>query len=127
MQEGQSDGLNSASGRRAKRSKPGRTGAMMRSRPKAASRRYDFGPPRKKPLKKITNPRLLAMSEKIRSEEGRRVYAKRKSSVEPTFGIIKGPMGFRQFLLRGMEKVSTEWALVYTAYNLKRLWALKPT
>ena len=89
-------------------------------------RRYDFRPPRKKPPKKITNPRLLAMSAKIRSEEGRRIYAKRKSSVEPTFGIIKAPMGFRQFLLRGMEKVSTEWTLVCTAYNLKRLWALKP-
>jgi len=89
-------------------------------------RRYDFRPPREKPPKKITNPRLLAMSAKIRSEEGRRIYAKRKSTVEPTFGIIKAPMGFRQFLLRGMEKVSSEWTLVCTAYNLKRLWALKP-
>lgn len=89
-------------------------------------RRYDFRPPREKPPTKIRNKRLLAMSEKIRSEEGRRIYAKRKSTVEPTFGIIKAPMGFRQFLLRGMEKVSTEWTLVCTAYNLKRLWALKP-
>ena len=55
-------------------------------------RRYDFRPPREKPPKKI------------RSEEGRRIYAKRKSTVEPTFGIIKAPMGFRQFMLRGMEK-----------------------
>lgn len=89
-------------------------------------RSYDFRPPRKKPPKKIRNKRLLAMSEKIRSEEGRRIYAKRKSTAEPTFGIIKAPMGFRQFLLRGMEKVSTEWTLVCTAYNLKRLWALRP-
>jgi len=89
-------------------------------------RRYDFRPPRKKLPKKITNPRLLTMSAKIRSEEGRRIYAKRKSTVEPTFGIIKAPMGFRQFLLRGMEKASTEWTLVCTAYNLKRLWAPKP-
>ena len=89
-------------------------------------RRYDFRPPRQKPPKKIKNKRLLAMSEKIRSEEGRRIYAKRKSTVEPTFGIIKAPMGFRQFLLRGMDKVSTEWTLVCTAYNLKRLWALRP-
>jgi len=86
---------------------------------------YDFRPPREKPPKKIRNKRLLAMSQKIRSEEGRRIYAKRKSTVEPTFGIIKAPMGFRQFLLRGMEKVSGEWTLVCTAYNLKRLWALR--
>ena len=89
-------------------------------------RRYDFRPPRTKRPKKITDPRLLAMSEKIRSEEGRRIYAKRKSTVEPTFGIIKEAMGFRQFLLRGIEKVGIEWTLVCSAYNLKRLWALKP-
>jgi hypothetical protein len=79
-----------------------------------------------KPPKKIRYKRLWAMSEKIRNEEGRRIYAKRKSTVEPTFGIIKAPMGFRQFLLRGRGKVSTEWTLVCTAYNLKRLWALRP-
>ena len=89
-------------------------------------RRYDFRPPRKKLPNKITNPRLLAMSAKIRSEEGRRIYAKRKSTAEPTFGVIKAPMGFRQFLLRGIERVGIEWTLVCTAYNLKRLWALKP-
>lgn len=71
-------------------------------------RHYDFRPPREKPPKKIRNKRLLAMSKKIRSEEVRRIYAKHKSTVEPTFGIIKAPMGFRQFLLRGIEKVSTE-------------------
>ena len=41
------------------------------------------------------------------------------------FGVIKGPMGFRQFLLRGWEKVSGEWDLVCLAYNFKRLWGLK--
>jgi transposase len=89
-------------------------------------RQYDFRPPKQKPAKKITKARLVAMSEKIRSEEGRRIYAKRKSTVEPVFGIIKAPMGFRQFLLRGLEKVAIEWTLVCSAYNLKRLWALKP-
>ena len=41
------------------------------------------------------------------------------------FGIIKQCMGFRQFLLRGLEKVSGEWELVALAYNVKRLWNLK--
>jgi hypothetical protein len=41
--------------------------------------------------------------------------------VEPVFGIIKAVLGFRQFLLRGMRKVSGEWNLVCRAYNLKRL------
>ena len=89
-------------------------------------RRYDFRPPRHKPPKGVKNKRLVAMSEKLRSEEGRRIYAKRKCTIEPTFGIIREPMGFRQFLLRGTEKVSTEWTLICTAYNLKRLWKLRP-
>ncbi|NQU76143.1 MAG: transposase, partial [Planctomycetes bacterium] len=41
------------------------------------------------------------------------------------FGIIKHVMGFRQFLLRGLAKVSGEWELVRLAYNVKRLWVLK--
>ena len=66
------------------------------------------------------------MSAKMRSEEPRRIYAKGKSAVEHTYGVIKAPMGFGQSLLRGTEKVSTEWMLACTAYNPKRLWALKP-
>lgn len=49
------------------------------------------------------------------------VRAQRKQTVEPVFGIVKEAMGFRQFLLRGLEKVETEWALVTLAYNCKRL------
>ena len=74
----------------------------------------------------IRDPRLIAMQEKLRSEEGKQIYRYRKSTVEPVFGIIKEVIGFRQFLLRGMQKVSLEWDLICTAYNLKRLWALKP-
>lgn len=87
-------------------------------------RRYDYRPPRQRPRKKVTDPRLVAMHEKVTSEEGRRIYAKRARTVEPVFGIIKEAMGFRQFLLRGVRKVKTEWALVCLAYNLKRLAAL---
>lgn len=94
-----------------------------------SQRRYEFRPQtvRDKPHKLVTDERLLAMQEKLRTEEGRRIYAKRQQTVEPVFGIIKNVMGFRQFMLRGLEKVTGEWNLVCLAYNLKRLWTLKTT
>ena len=49
----------------------------------------------------------------------------RKQTVEPVFGIVKQAMGFRQFLLRGLEKVEGEWALVTLAYNCRRLHNLR--
>ncbi len=52
------------------------------------------------------------------------LYKKRKNTVEPVFGIIKQVLGFRQFLLRGLNKVNLEWQLVSCAYNLKRLAVL---
>lgn len=90
-------------------------------------RRYDYRPEscRNKPIKKLTDKRLLAMRDKLESEEGRRIYSKRQRTVEPVFGIIKRAMGFRQFLLTGKAKVSLEWGLVCLGYNLKRLWKLK--
>ncbi len=59
------------------------------------------------------------MSEKTRSDEGRRIHAKRESTVEPTFGIIEAPMGFRQFLLRGTDMVNTSgrWSALRTIRN----------
>ncbi len=92
-----------------------------------AQRRYDYRPKSatEKAPKIVKNPRLLAMQEKLRTEAGRAMYALRKQTVEPVFGIIKSVMGFRQFLLRGLEKVSGEWDLVCLAYNVKRLWAIK--
>lgn len=50
----------------------------------------------------------------------------RKQTVEPVFGIIKSAMGFRQFLLRGLEHVTHEWTLVCLAWNLKRMAVLRP-
>lgn len=87
-------------------------------------RTYDYrpGPLRNKPPRKVTDERLLAMQAKLATEEGRKIYRKRQETVEPVFGIIKSVMGFRQFLLRGHEKVKTEWSLVCLAYNVKRLW-----
>jgi hypothetical protein len=48
----------------------------------------------------------------------------RQQTVGPVFGIIKSVLGFKQFLLRGLANVSTEWTLVCLAYNLKRLHRL---
>lgn len=65
------------------------------------------------------------MAHKLKSQPGRRLYALRKQTVEPVFGIIKSVMGFRQFLLRGKDKVSGEWRLVCLAWNLKRMAVLR--
>jgi len=64
------------------------------------------------------------MARKLKTQRGKEIYKKRKETVEPVFGIIKSIMGFRQFMLRGIEKVNTEWALVRVAYNFKRLHRL---
>lgn len=72
------------------------------------------------------NPTALElMKYRLKTEEGKKFYAKRKSTVEPVFGIIKEVIGFRRFMLRGLEKVTGEWNLVCIAYNLKRLCVLK--
>jgi hypothetical protein len=64
------------------------------------------------------------MRHRLQTPEGKGLYARRKSVIEPIFGIIKRVMGFRQFLLRGVEKVQGEWQLVCLAYNLRRLHTL---
>jgi transposase len=90
-------------------------------------RRHDFRP-RPEPDQQPKEPKAhwrKAMMEKLQTDTGRALYARRKQTVEPVFGIIKHAMGFRQFLLRGVEKVSGEWELVTLAYNMKRLWNLK--
>jgi transposase len=60
------------------------------------------------------------MKAKLATDEGRAVYARRKAIVEPVFGQIKN-RGFRQFLLRGIEKVRGEWALIALSHNLLKL------
>lgn len=73
-------------------------------------------------------PPNASMAEKMRhrlnTTPGKKLYKLRQQTVEPVFGIIKSAMGFRQFLLRGVAKVSTEWTLVCLAYNLRRLHTL---
>jgi transposase len=61
------------------------------------------------------------MKRKLATKLGRAIYSRRKTIVEPVFGQIKHVRGFRQFLLRGVEKVRGEWALVCTTHNLLKL------
>ncbi len=67
---------------------------------------------------------VVAMEHRMKSEAGRALYAQRKSTVEPVFGIIKEVMGFRRFMLRGLDAIQGEWLLVCMAFNLKRLCVL---
>jgi transposase len=64
---------------------------------------------------------LARMSAKLRRAGHRSRYRLRKQVVEPVFGQIKQARGFRQFLLRGIEKVKAEWAIICTAHNLTKL------
>lgn len=66
------------------------------------------------------------MKHALKTQAGRAAYALRKQTVEPVFGIVKSVMGFRQFLLRGLENVCNEWTLVCLAWNLKRMAVLRP-
>jgi transposase len=65
--------------------------------------------------------RLHAMALKLRRAGRRSRYRLRKQTVEPVFGHVKHARGFRQFLLRGIEKVRGEWAMICTAHNLLKL------
>ncbi len=65
-----------------------------------------------------------AMAHRLKTPEGRTLYALRKQTPEPVFGIIKSVLGFRQFSMRGLDKARGEWSLVTTAWNLKRMFAL---
>lgn len=64
------------------------------------------------------------MRHRLKTTAGKKLYKLRQQTVEPVFGIIKSAMGFRPFLLRGLQNVSTEWTLVCLAYNLRRLHTL---
>jgi len=71
-----------------------------------------------------TATRVDRMSRKLHRKAGAAVYAARKAIVEPVFGQIKQARGFRQFLLRGLEKVQGEWSLVCTTHNILKLYRL---
>jgi len=81
------------------------------------------GPCPRGPLPK-TATRVDRMSRKLHTKAGAAVYAARKAIVEPVIGQIKQARGFRQFLLRGFEKVQGEWSLVCTTHNILKLYRL---
>lgn len=68
--------------------------------------------------------RVERMRRRLQTKTGRAVYATRKGIVEPVFGQIKHARGFRQFLLRGIDKVRGEWALVCLGHNVLKLHRL---
>lgn len=65
------------------------------------------------------------MKHRLKSRDGRALYGLRKQTVEPVFGIIKAVMRFRQFSMRGMDAVRSEWSLVTMAWNIRRMAALR--
>lgn len=67
---------------------------------------------------------VTRMKHRIKTTAGKAVYALRKVTSEPVFGIIKAVMGFRGFMLRGKEAVSGEWTLACMAYNIKKMHLL---
>ena len=71
--------------------------------------------------RKIGGPLTRAMRTKLRRARWRSRYRLRKQIVEPVFGQIKQARGFRQFLLRGIEAIRAEWAMICIAHNLTKL------
>ncbi len=65
------------------------------------------------------------MRDKLQTRDGKAVYARRKSIVEPALGQIKGARGFRRFSLRSFFKVRAEWTLVCLTHNLLKLYRSK--
>jgi len=70
---------------------------------------------------------LKTMAHRLKTPEGKKLYGLRKHTPEPVFGIIKSALGFRQFLLRGLDRVRGEWTLVTMAWNVKRMFVLAVT
>ena len=93
--------------------------AIRRTQP---HRPYDFRPPPKpKRERRTAEPWRIAMQAKLQTDDAKALYAKRKQTVEPAFGIIKSAMGFVRFHLRGLPNVAAEWVLAALAYNCRRL------
>lgn len=68
---------------------------------------------------------MQKMAYRLKTPRGKKLYALRKQTPEPVFGIIKSAMGYRQCLLRGLENVTGEWNLVTLSWNIKRMFALR--
>src|SRR5580700_473598 len=68
---------------------------------------------------------MQKMAHRLKTPRGRKLYALRKQTPEPVFGIIKSVMGYRQCLLRGLENVRGEWNLVTMSWNIKRMFTMQ--
>lgn len=86
-----------------------------------ATGRQKHGTPSATDLRR-RGPLTCRMRRRLKRAGWRSRYRLRKQTVEPVFGQVKGPGGFRQFLTRGIEMVATEWSLVCTGHNLKKLF-----
>ena len=73
------------------------------------------------PCPDATSDPVGAMRHRLRTKAGKALYRLRKSTVEPVIGIIKSILGLREFSFRGAKLVSSEWGIVCTAWNIKRL------
>ena len=69
-------------------------------------------------------PHTAAMAARLKTEQGRAAYRKRKWIAEPPNGWIQNVLGFRQFSMRGLHRVQAEWKLVCMALNLRRMAVL---
>jgi len=65
------------------------------------------------------------MAHRLATKAGRALYALRKQTVEPVFGIINQVMGWRQMSMRGLAQAQGEWNLVTLAWNIKRMHVLR--
>ncbi|WP_131917737.1 IS1182 family transposase [Chromatocurvus halotolerans] len=72
-----------------------------------------------------TDDPVVLMKHQLTTQSGRALYALRKQTVEPVFGVIKQVMGLRQFSMRGLDKVAGEWTLATLAWNVKRMNVLR--
>jgi hypothetical protein len=87
-----------------------------------ATDRHKHGAPARPPQ---PQSRVAAMAAKLRAAGHQGPYRLRMQVVEPVFGQIKQPRGFRQFLRRGLAAVQSQWSLICTVHNLLKLAAAR--
>lgn len=100
-----------------------RTGGYTRKNGKKILTFYNKKLKKKKDIPYYFKERLR-MKAKMRTDEAKRVYGLRKITVEPVYGNLKENLGFRGFLLKGVEKVKIEFNLACIAHNLQKIWRL---
>jgi hypothetical protein len=79
-----------------------------------------------RPINEASLPLTAAMVAKMKTQEARDAYRRRKWLAEPPNGWIKNVLGFRQFSMRGLHRVQAEWKLVCMALNLRRMATMQP-